>query len=343
MTLSDPYIVNGCQTTKCIWEVAQRKLDAGGTGEDPELQRWRSKANDGVVVVKVARVGTGGETLSQTITRFTNSQNAVREKDFLALTGDFKNWQATLAERYNLYLEIQRGGWDSYKALQKQNPSVKRYDAVANAADLLKVYGAGWLSEAGMAFGKNPPFLPGGAVFRRIVEGSGLEDGIPFGPSDLYAAHLLQSAAEKFDFGRGSKKIARRQTKFLFYMVAIELIKEVLIRSSRPITLTGISQALIKIFQAADLGPRDELLESAAEAIDTYLTRDSDHSMFSEPAFINVYNNDLNGFLKWEQFGKTEQATPMLRQLLSMQKMVMGKRMSGQESLRERAVAILNS
>jgi hypothetical protein len=57
-------------------------------------------------------------TLLEAITRYTNSQNAVREKDFLALTSDFKTWARQMAERYGVYLEIQRGGWDSRRALQ---------------------------------------------------------------------------------------------------------------------------------------------------------------------------------------------------------------------------------
>ena len=43
------------------------------------------------------------------VTRYTNSQNAVREKDFLALTSDFRSWQTEMASKYDIYLEIQRG------------------------------------------------------------------------------------------------------------------------------------------------------------------------------------------------------------------------------------------
>src|SRR5262249_2777320 len=156
-------------------------------------------------------VGSTNEQLSQAITRFTNSQNAVREKDFLALTGDFRTWQAALADEHGLYLEIQRGGWDSQRAMQKQNIQARQFTKAANAADLVKGYGAGWLGEAGMALGKNPPFLPGGAVFKKIVEGS--PDGADaFGTNDLWAAYLLQEAADKIGFGRGAEMLSRRQT-----------------------------------------------------------------------------------------------------------------------------------
>jgi AIPR protein len=143
-------------------------------------------------------------TLLEAITRYTNSQNAVREKDFLALTSDFKTWARQMAERYGVYLEIQRGGWDSRRALQKQHPDLRQFTEMANAFDLLKVYGAGWLGEAGLAFGKNPPFLPNGTIFKRIINQEGVAEGEPFGVDDLYASYLLKSAADSYGFGRGA-------------------------------------------------------------------------------------------------------------------------------------------
>jgi hypothetical protein len=103
------------------------------------------------VIVKVAKVGAGGESLLQQITRYTNSQNAVRDKDFLVLTSDFRSWQATLASKRGVYLEIQRGGWDSQRAQQKQRLDGPQFKRAANAADLMKISGAGWFGEAGLA------------------------------------------------------------------------------------------------------------------------------------------------------------------------------------------------
>jgi hypothetical protein len=57
------------------------------------------------VIVKVAKVGAGGESQLKQITRYTNSQNTVHDKDFLALTGDFRSWQDTLANKRSVYLE----------------------------------------------------------------------------------------------------------------------------------------------------------------------------------------------------------------------------------------------
>ncbi|MEO8661619.1 MAG: AIPR family protein [Bryobacteraceae bacterium] len=88
------------------------------------------------------------------MTRYTNSQNAVKEKDFIALTPDFRTWKREMEAKYDVFLEIQRGAWDSQQALQKQRQDVKRFTRMCNAFDLLKAYGSGWLGEAGTAFSK---------------------------------------------------------------------------------------------------------------------------------------------------------------------------------------------
>lgn len=89
--LTEPYVVNGCQTTRTIWEVLSTKLDSGGNGANEMLEKWRAKAEKGCVVTKVAKVGSDGEALLQDITRYTNSQNAVREKDFVSINQGFKD------------------------------------------------------------------------------------------------------------------------------------------------------------------------------------------------------------------------------------------------------------
>lgn len=324
--LTEPYIVNGCQTTRTIWEVFHSRLNAGGTGVNPEIEAWKAKALQGAVVAKIVKVGDSGEALLQAITRYTNSQNAIREKDFLALASDFKAWQAELGNRFDLYLEIQRGGWDSQKALQNTNPKSKQYSKQANAADLMKVYGAGWLGEAGVAFGKNPPFLPDGSVFKRIVNGSDT-DGGPFGAVDLYAAYLLQQATASMGFGRGAEKQSRRQTRFVFLMIVLDLFRDVLSRANKPLDPRSVSAALVRVLE--NVPARDALLETAAEVIDGYFTQGTDDSVFTEPAYMNSFNADLNAFLKWEKLGKSDVDTPRLKNALAVNKSVMGKNIAG--------------
>ena len=68
------------------------------------------------VVVKIVKVGSDGENLLVNTTKYTNFQNSVSQKDFIALEKNFKHWQTEMESRYNIYLEIQRGGWESAKS-----------------------------------------------------------------------------------------------------------------------------------------------------------------------------------------------------------------------------------
>jgi hypothetical protein len=328
--LVEPYIVNGCQTSRTIWEVFHQRFSSGGTGVNPELEEWKERAREGTVVTKIVKVGSSGEQLLQAITRYTNSQNAVRERDFLALTSDFRTWQKELADRFDVYLEVQRGGWDSQKALQNSNPATHQFGRHVNAADLIKVFGAGWLSEAGLAFGKNPPFLPEGSVFKRIVAPP--EEGQSgFGVEDLYASYLLQEAADAYGFGRGAKA-TRRQSRFLFYAVVINLLKDVMNRAGKAVDNRAISDALTRVL--SDESAREALLGQAIEVIDTYFTNGNEESVFEEPSFKNAFNGDLNAFLKAEKFGKSMDFTPKLFEALALTKRAMGMSYAGQPSAR---------
>ena len=330
--LIEPYVVNGCQTTRTIWDVFHSRFDTGGTGQNPELDDWKRRAARGCVITKVAKVGDNGEELLQAVTRHTNSQNAVREKDFIAISGDFRSWHDQFATRYDLYLEIQRGGWESQRAIQRQRPGLHSFEHHANATELVKVYGAGWLGEAGTAFGRTPPFLPNGSVFKRITSYDAAAGERPFGAEDLYAAYLLQQAGQELQFGRGGQP-ARRQTKFLFYFVTINLLRDVLQRQKLSASNSGASAALIRLLHRHTDGG-DELTNSAAQMIDTYMTEGDEDSVFQEPTYRNSFNNDLNAFLKWEKLGKSLEDTPRLKAMLHSQKQFMSKSRGGSPSAR---------
>ena len=88
--LIEPYIVNGCQTSRSVWEVCDIKLGGGGRGSSSDIERWKKQAECGCVVTKIAKVGSDGENLLNSITRYTNSQNTIRDKDFVSLDNSFR-------------------------------------------------------------------------------------------------------------------------------------------------------------------------------------------------------------------------------------------------------------
>ncbi|MFN8305107.1 MAG: AIPR family protein [Saprospiraceae bacterium] len=328
LILTEPFVVNGCQTTKTIWTVLDEKIGHGALGTlSSELQTWKSRLDNGVVVIKIVKVGQFGESLLTEITRFTNSQNYVGRQDFIALESNFRTWSTQMGNEYDVYLEIHRGGWESQKWKQRHTLSGPKYDKHANAFDLLKIFGAAWLSEPGTAFGKNPPFAPGGAIFKRIVN-----DNPFFSVKDLYACFLLQQQANKVGFGRLTKFTQRRQTRFLFYFIIGDLVKDVLIKGGRASGLPELSESIIRIFSNLESEAAVKLTEIATNLIDAYMVPGED-TVLSEPEFKKT--NDLNAFLKFERLGKGRDHTPMLDQQLGLARFLMNQKIGGTISIRE--------
>ena len=297
LQVCEPAVVNGCQTTRSIWEVFEKKTKSGGTGKDPKLAEWMARVHQGTVIVKIVRVSeSSNNDLLRKITRFTNSQNAVKDQDFLALESGFKAWQSEL-RKARIYLEIQRGGSDAQKAKQK-NKVKTDYDEFINAFDLFKVYGAGWLGEPGQAWNKNAAFLPNGDFFNDIVKA-------PFGATDLLECFHLQQGAAARHFGKRLKDqfLTRRLTRYLFFFVTLELLRKLLSRAALSADRKSCTQALL----ALRLSPNDEwnaLLDQATYVIDNYLNQGEDVSVAKDPVFQSQFGNNINSYLKSDQFAK---------------------------------------
>lgn len=309
--LTNPYVVNGCQTTRSIYLVLQQKLNSGGKGNSTAAhQQWLERLNDAVVVTKIVVVGAEGDELLTETTRYTNSQNAVSDKDFISLEANFRNWAAMFNKRYGVFLEIQRGAWEARKAWQKQNPdAMPQYENSTYAFDLLKVFAAGWLGEPGAALSSNSAFAPGGSWFNKVT------DAPEFGIGDLYAAYVLAQLADAHKFGRGSEKPSRGLTRFLFYMVVVDLTRDLLLMQPMPYSHTDISNTIAVLHEA---GLFKEIGQLGVDLIDDYLLQGSEDSLFVEPGFQNTH--EIRLFLMSERLGKDEQYSPGLKMQLALAK-----------------------
>jgi hypothetical protein len=321
--LTEPFIVNGCQTTKTVWNELKKKVDSGGTALGEEYEAFMKRLNRGILVVKIVKVGSEGEELLINTTKYTNSQNAVSQKDFIALEKSFKFWASELDNKYNVYLEIQRGGWDSERAKQQITMEPKVYGGWANSFDLLKIYGAGWLDEPGLAYGKNPPFAPGGSIFKRIVESD------HFGTNELYASYLLFQLTKKLNFGRNRDFPTRGQTKYLFCFIFIKLLKDVMVYAAMDIEQGYISKAVIKLLSDSDSEAAINIYNSALQVIDEYMTNGMENSVYTEPK----YTGDSNAFLKDTKIGKSDDYSPKLVNLIALQKQFLRMPMAGNPPL----------
>ncbi len=325
--LTDPAVVNGCQTTRTLWDTLTEQLRAP-VATDVELiekhRDWRARLEKGSVAVKIVRVAPAEDEsldddngLLGKITRYTNTQNTVQEKDFIALDRDFRRWKRELAAR-GVFLEILRNEGARQKARQsKRGYQGTHYEQIAKAFELLKVYGAGWMLEPGAAWNKNAAFVPPrGAIFRATVR-----DDNAFSGDDFMAALHLQNAAAEQLFGKRGNAVpdSRKLTRFLFYRTAIELLRRMLRKYDLPAERNDCSRALLKL--ANNKNEWRVFIEYATEAIDDYMNPDGDYSIAREPN----YSGNYNAFLKREDLAKSQSNYPQLWSIWNMSERLIGR------------------
>lgn len=323
--LTDPAVVNGCQTTRTLWETLTEQLRepvATDTERIEKYRDWRTRLEKGNVAVKIVRVAPAEDEslgddngLLGKITRYTNTQNTVQEKDFIALDRDFRRWKRELAVR-GVFLEILRNEGKRQKERQKKRTyQGTHYEQIAKAFELLKVYGAGWMNEPGAAWNKNAAFVPPrGKIFREIMRDDNAISG-----DDFLAALYLQSAGSDRYFGKRGNAVpdSRKLTRHLFYRTTVELVRRTLKHFGLPAQRGDYSRALLAIHNS-----RDDwriFMDYATDAIDDYMKIDSDYSVQKEP----VYNGDFNAFFKREDLAKSQNNYPQLWSLWNLTERLM--------------------
>ncbi len=66
-------------------------------------------------------------------------------------------------------------------------------------------------------------------------------------------------------------------------------------------------------------------------------------SVQSEPQLIKNFNGDINGYLKWDQLGKSSEASPHLTTLLLVTKVAIGHKIGPQQSPRDMIIAVMTA
>ncbi|MGN6569504.1 MAG: hypothetical protein ACTHJ0_16210, partial [Flavipsychrobacter sp.] len=170
------------------------------------------------------------------------------------------------------------------------------------------------------------PFAPGGSIFRKII------DSGTFGIRDLYAAYLLQKLTNtKIKFGRDTENQAKRgKTRYLFYHVVTELLKDCMAHVNIDISNESLSETITKIFSNLNSDAASELSLAARNVIDDYMTKENEDSAFTEPK----YENDMNNYMKWDKLGKGTE-TPGLNNLIAFTKRDMRRNRGNEKAARD--------
>ncbi len=167
-----PYIVNGCQTTRTLYDVMNTKF----SGIDPQhdLNNRMAAYREAFIAIKVLVVKDFNDnTYANDITRFSNKQNAIKGKDFIALEALYKKLKAEM-KIMGYFLETQAGEYEALpKSQQKRYPKATH---VINCFEATLCYAAGVLSKPHLAFGHSSYFAPGGEEFEKAVENLTTDD-----------------------------------------------------------------------------------------------------------------------------------------------------------------------
>lgn len=311
--LINPYVVNGCQTTRTIWDVLYKRLEYSGSKKNDEIEEWKLKLNEGIVIIKIVKAGEDGDELLKKTTEYTNSQNSVGPKDFISLDKNFQSWSPKMQEKYNVFLEIQRGSWDCQKIKMRQNPNNTCAEYI-NAIEALKIYGAGWKKVPGISFGKTPPFAPGGTLFNEITK---RED---FGVNDIYAAFLLKKLTDERKFGKDTQMKHIGKARYLFYYIIVELIQHCMNYNGIELTESNITKSIIVTLKDLNDNKTNILYNNAYQVIESYYDSSNENCLYNESS----YTKDINAFFKLD---KLIENTSHLKILLMYQKQVLN--MSG--------------
>ena len=219
LSIDSPQIVNGCQTTRTLYDFMENHF----AGIQTQLDTWPDAEpyRNGLLAFKLIAVPEFDTDFVRDITRFSNKQNAVRGRDFLTLEEDFHILQAALLER-GYYLEIQTG---EYNALPKTEKQKYPKDKLVNAFDALRFYGAAILRKPHTAFGRSGEFTPGGNEFDEAMKD--LNEG------DLLIPWLMAGHAMERGYSVGSKKVLnqndyRNQTRYFYLFVLFRVASQVI-------------------------------------------------------------------------------------------------------------------
>ena len=137
---------------------------------------------------------------------------------------------------------------------------------------------------------------------------------------------------DRFKFGRRAESPTRGLTKYLFYYVVLDLLREALIRANRTHSNADLTKALLTLAREGNQDALEGLLHAAIEVIDEYMNRESSDSIYREPEF----QDDVFRFLKSDRLGRSEDFAPLLKSLVSEHKRLFGRPVSaGQPSPRE--------
>ena len=282
--LDSPIIVNGAQSSHGILDVSKKRKSL-----DAETQLKIIKTDD--------------EEHQKNITRFSNSQNAVKGKDLVALEDFWKSISFQMETRMKYFFEYQSGSWDyrldaGDRAKFQGNEIFNQYLPDNHkkrivAKDAIQTYVAYFKQNPSGAYQSISKFLPGGAEYEKIFTDELMDDYRIF----LFPTLIMECAKNEFEYGPKNKTHPYKRYSTIFFVgVTGKIIHEYILETKDDFD-NDISEleSLIKnitlfkrILRLTDKIV-DQVLASPNLTEELLKVNNSPHNLFSK----SIYNYDM--------------------------------------------------
>jgi len=203
--LDSPIIVNGAQSSHGILDVSKKRKSL-----DAETQLKIIKTDD--------------EEHQKNITRFSNSQNAVKGKDLVALEDFWKSISFQMETRMGYFFEYQSGSWDyrldaGDRAKFQGNEIFNQYLPDSHkkrivAKDAIQTYVAYFKQNPSGAYQSISKFLPGGAEYEKIFTDELMDDYRIF----LFPTLIMECAKNELEYGPKNKTHPYKRYSTIFFV-----------------------------------------------------------------------------------------------------------------------------
>lgn len=289
IVLDEPQIVNGAQTSSTIYE---------------NLPLITNVIGD----ITVTIITETNKTTREDITRFRNSQNAVKGKDLISL----KNYHTSIRgqlEQFRYYYEQQAGGWlsmdkpkrneysghDDYNRYLQENHSHK-----IPAKDAIQAMVAGIYQNPTKPYTSIASFMPSGKYYEEIFNAKLKEDY-----RLLLYPYLVKCYSEQLGYGdKNAQPEQRRYARLLFVTAYFKILFDYILRKD-PDEIKKDPKLIEMVFKNFETNKK--LLDFTNEAVEyyfhhakTYLKKHQIptwHNFFSKYAWDDDLITDLKSFV----------------------------------------------
>ena len=282
--LDSPIIVNGAQSSHGILDVSKKRKSL-----DAETQLKIIKTDD--------------EEHQKNITRFSNSQNAVKGKDLVALEDFWKSISFQMETRTKYFFEYQSGSWDyrldaGDRAKFQGNEIFNQYlpenhKKKLASKDAIQTYVAYFKQNPSGAYQSISKFLPGGAEYEKIFTDELMDDYRIF----LFPTLIMECAKNELEYGPKNKTHPYKRYSTIFFVgVTGKIIHEYILETKDDFD-NDISE-LESLIKNVTLFKRilrltdkivDQVLASPNLTEELVKVNNSPHNLFSK----SIYNYDM--------------------------------------------------